>query len=422
MNRRATPKLSAFVAVTASAMFCGLLLGQVEVTIVGVPFVTALALGLARGKAPELEVTFGLSEEQCLEDDPVEAKITLQADGPVGVEVGLVIPPGFEAAAGGTTHTLQLEEFRQRTLPIPLKAKRWGAHPIGLVAVRAYDPGRLICYEHVYDRCVLAKVHPRFERLRRSVTPWETQVFSGDYVSGAAGDGIEFATVRPFVPGDSAKKVNWRVSTRRSTLHVNRAHPERNSDIVLWLDTFDDAGRPGKSSLDRTVLAATAIARHHLHHNDRVGLISFGGYLRWLTAASGRAHFYRVVDFVLDVEATFSYAWKNISSVPRRTLPPLATVVALTPLIDERALHTLTDLRLRGWPVVVIDTLDEVGIAPGTTSENRLAHRLWKLQRRMTKFELSSAGIQVVELDAAGALGAALARLHRGRRRRRAVT
>ena len=72
------------------------------------------------------------------------------------------------------------------------------------------------------------------------LAPLETQVFVGNQVSRARGDGIEFADIREWAPGDRVRSINWRASARRGELWVNQQHPERNTDVVLFLDTFTD--------------------------------------------------------------------------------------------------------------------------------------------------------------------------------------
>ena len=54
-------------------------------------------------------------------------------------------------------------------------------------------------------------------------------------------DGLEFADTRAFVPGDRLRSVNWRASARRGELIVNERHPDRNADVVLFLDSFAEA-------------------------------------------------------------------------------------------------------------------------------------------------------------------------------------
>ena len=71
--------------------------------------------------------------------------------------------------------------------------------------------------------------------------------------------------------------------------------------------------------------------------------------LNWLLPATGPRQLYRIVDAMLDTQIILSYAWQDLVVVPRRTLPPQALVVALTPLLDDRAATALLDLRARGF-------------------------------------------------------------------------
>ena len=97
-------------------------------------------------------------------------------------------------------------------------------------------------------------------------------------------------------------------------------HPERNTDVVIFLDTFVEARREDAGTLDLAVRAAATLAERYLAHRDRVGLVVFGGILNWLTPATGIVQRYRIVDALLDAEILLSYAWKDIDVVPRRTL------------------------------------------------------------------------------------------------------
>ena len=56
------------------------------------------------------------------------------------------------------------------------------------------------------------RAFPREQRLRELVAPLRTQPFLGAHVARARGDGIEFADIRPFAPGDRVRQVNWRAT------------------------------------------------------------------------------------------------------------------------------------------------------------------------------------------------------------------
>ena len=193
-------------------------------------------------------------------------------------------------------------------------------------------------------------------------------MFIGNQVSRTKGDGIEFADVREWEPGDRVRRVNWRASARRGGLWVNDQHPERNTDVVLFLDTFADVHSGRRGTLDLTVRAATSLAHRYLQRKDRVGLVSFSGFLTWLLPASGTHQLYTIVDSLLQMDVVLSFATKGVDVLPPRTLPPKALVLALTPLLDPRSAAALLDLRARGYDLVVIEVSPVPFIEPGEAS------------------------------------------------------
>ena len=417
MTRAATPRLAGSLAAVAAAWTVAVVTGRLEVLMLGVPFALSIAWSAVKELEVPGEVATTLDTDRCLEGERVEARIVVTSTRRAGdVLVGLTLPRGFHAPEGPVrSGAVGPDEDLEAT--VAFTAGRWGVHPVGPVAVRSYSPGRLFYGERVGEGSEELRVYPAFQETRTAVVPSRLQVFTGNYVSRAAGEGIEFAEVRGFVPGDQIRRVNWRVSSRRQELSVNVAHQERNADVVILIDTFARLGPAGRTSLDLSVTAAAALALHYLEHRDRVGLVTFGGMLHWLTVSAGQRQLYRIVDYLLRVNVSVSYAWKDIDTLPHRTLPPQALVVACTPLVDRRVLRAIADLDARGFPVVVIDTLAEHEVLPGRDPEEELAHRVWRLEREATRFELASRGIGVVSWTGVGDLEAALVGLPRRPRR-----
>ena len=241
------------------------------------------------------------------------------------------------------------------------------------------------------------RAYPRPEALPHLLRPAETQLFSGDELSRRKGEGIEFADLRPFAFGDRMRRVNWRVSARRGDLWVNEQHPERNADVVVFLDSFAEARRGAHGTIEPAVRAASALTERYLRRRDRVGLVSFGGTLRWLLPGTGATQLYRIIDALLDTRILLSYAWKSIDIVPVRTLPPQALVIAITPLLDERAVGALLDLRARGFDLAVVEVSPLPFVDPGRGRSRDVAYRLWKLQRDALRAEYAAAGVPVAE-------------------------
>jgi uncharacterized protein (DUF58 family) len=414
MTPHYTPKLTRYVGLAGFLLLLGIFTGLTEMIVMAVPVMMSLALGLALSREPGLRAHLTCDTERCLEDESISFRVELESRAE-GVELtfGVPLPEPFEVVEGTARHTVFMDREASRTESLRALATRWGVYDVGRLALRAHRPGRYVVYEEVRSAGIDLKVFPGAERILRGVIPPMTQVYSGNYVSRAAGEGIEFAVVRPFTYGDDLRHVNWRVTSRRQALHVNRFHIERNADVVMFLDTFTDVRTGDLSTLDLSVRGAASLAWRYLSRKDRVGLVGFGGMVTWLKVASGQMQVYRIVDHLLRTRPAESFAWKAIEFLPRGTLPPHALVVAFSPLVDRRTIRALHDLRERGFALVVIDVLDENEVPAEPSAEGRLAHRVWKLERRALRFELSARGIPVVRWTEGSSLEAALSELPR---------
>jgi len=397
MTRLASPRLTGYAALAALALVAGLAAGRVELVALATPFALAAVLGAAAGREPELSATLAVDQERALEDETVG--LTLELSSPTGaarVDVLALLPDELTPARPNPL-ALRLAAGETRTLELPLRCDRWGAFSLGPVLVRARDALGCHAWETRLAGSVPLRVYPSVETLHALLPPFETQVYVGNQVSRARGEGIEFADVRPWTPGDRIRRINWRATARRGELWVNDQHPERNTDIVLFLDTFAEVQRDGRSTLDMAVRAATSLAHRYLSRKDRVGVVSFGGFLSWLLPASGTRQLYKIVDSLIQMDVVLSFAAKGVDFLPPRSLPPKALVIALTPLLDARSASAILDLRARGFDLVVVEVSPVPFVDPGKGELADLSYRLWRLSRESLRARYERAGVPVVE-------------------------
>jgi uncharacterized protein (DUF58 family) len=401
VTRTASPKLAAYAALGGLGLLGALVTGRPELAAIALPFLAVLGAALVLAADPELSVETALERDRLLEGDDVGVEIHLGAERAVqSAEVLLVVPPALALVEGRNPVATYASARRPATFDLRLRPERWGVFDLGNVHLRARDLfGIFVWTSHV--RCqapdMSLRVYPRPEALPSLLRPAETQLFSGDELSRRKGEGIEFADQRPFAFGDQVRRINWRASARRGELWVNEQHPERNADVVVFLDSFAEARQGAHGTIEPAVRAAAALVERYLRRRDRVGFVSFGGTLRWLVPGTGATQLYRIVDALLDTRILLSYAWKSIDVVPVRTLPPQALVIAVTPLLDERAVGALLDLRARGFDLAVVEVSPLPFVAPGRGRARRLAHRLWQLQREALRAEYHAAGVPVAE-------------------------
>jgi uncharacterized protein (DUF58 family) len=388
-------RLPAYAALAAAGLVAGLALGRVEPVALAAPFLLAIVAGMAV-REPEVSVGVSFDRDRVIEGGEVTAAVELSSEHGVDrLELFVPVPPEL-GPEGEPARAVRLRAGKEQTVELPLRCGRWGAFSIGRVLFRARDTLGLRSWEGVAGEPQPLRVFPREETLRSLVQPLETQVFAGNQVSRARGEGIEFADLREWQPGDRLKRVNWRATALRRSLWVNEQNPERNTDVVLFLDTFAEVRAEGRSTNDQVVRAAATLARIYLERKDRVGLVGFGGFLSWLVPTSGTRQLYAIVEALLTSQVVHSFALRGVDVLPPRTLPPKALVLAITPLLDNRTAAALLDLRARGYDLIVVEVspLELVATDPGSPLE--LAHRLWRLSREALRWRYEQVGVPVV--------------------------
>jgi ATPase family associated with various cellular activities (AAA) len=128
--------------------------------------------------------------------------------------------------------------------------------------------------------------------------------------------------------------------------------------------------------------------------------------------AHGDRQFYQIAELLLQARYD-SWVTPDLDRIPRTALPPGTLVVALSPLLDPRGLAALTDLRRRGFPLIVVDTLRDEPPAGPRPAGAGLALRLWRVDRAATRSALRGLGVPVLRWDAGAELDSVLAPLRR---------
>jgi uncharacterized protein (DUF58 family) len=398
VTRTASPRLRGYAGLAAIGLLLGIALGRPELVALGAPFALFLGVALAASRPPAIRVGLTLGSDAAVEGREVEAELELASeDGVERIDVAVTLPAGVVADGLPPPAALHLSRGDSQQFGFLLRGRRWGAYRIGEAVVRAYDRFGLFAYDARLEGSAPLRVYPRPEWVRKLLRALETQPFSGNEVARTKGEGIEFADIRPFVFGDRVRRINWRASAKRQELYVSESHPERNTDVVIFLDAFVDVGTEEGGTLEQAVRAAATLAGAYLRRRNRVGLVSFSGIVHWLTPAMGERQLYRIVETLLETSVVASYVWRGIDHVPVRTLPPKALVVALTPLLDERSVGALFDLRARGFDLVVVEVSPLPFVAAGGGAVEELGHRLWKLSRDALRFRYQRLGVAVVE-------------------------
>ncbi len=194
------------------------------------------------------------------------------------------------------------------------------------------------------------KVFPDFSKLlghtltatdRRSPT-------AGAIRKRRRGEGTDFRQLREYRPGDSLRSIDWKATARLQKPISREYQEERDQQVVFLLDTGrrmlaqDDA----TNHFDHALNAVLTLSFMAQKQGDAVGLMTFGGEIRWVSPHKGRIGLDRLLACVYDLQA--------------QEIAPDYTLAASA---------LLTRLRKRAFVVMITNLRDEDDLAMRTACE-----------------------------------------------------
>ena len=198
-------------------------------------------------------------------------------------------------------------------------------------------------------------------------------LFSGEYRSVFKGQGMEFAEVREYTPGDEVRAIDWNVTARMNRPFVKRYVEERELTIVLALDISgsEHFGTVERFKSDMMTEFAAVIALAAVRNNDRIGLIFLTDRVEHVVPPrKGKRHVLRIVRDLLAFEPKGTRTdLRPALEYMQRTLRQHTVIFLVSDFQAEGYEHTLKVLRRRHDVVAVTlndpaeNTLPNLGLA-----------------------------------------------------------
>jgi uncharacterized protein (DUF58 family) len=182
-------------------------------------------------------------------------------------------------------------------------------------------------------------------------------LFAGEYRSVFKGQGMEFAEVREYMPGDEVRSIDWNVTARMRRPFVKRYIEERELTVILAVDVSGSerfgTKRRFKSELASELAAVIAMAA--IRNNDRVGTLMFTDKVEHVVPPrKGRRHALRVIRDLLAFEpAGRGTDMATATDYLIKMLHHKAVIFLVSDFMDEKIEHPLKLLAQRHDVVAV---------------------------------------------------------------------
>lgn len=331
---------------------------------------------------PEIRVHGEPDAQRCFESEQAHLRVWISGEEQ-GLSAARLTVPDVEGME------LEIADAGQAKT-VAATAQRWGRYRIA-ARVEVIARGGLLTGTGVVDAAEVI-VFPLTPPQATPIPQIELLDRLGAHLTRHVGPGVEYADIRPYVPGDQLRAVNWPVSARRGQLHVTERLTDRAADVVVLIDGYRQPAGPATVATERVVRGAAQVVQTALRHGDRAGIVALGGNRpRWLGADIGQRQFYRVLDTVLGAGDRFERTTGTLA--PRAAVPAGAIVIAFSTLLDTEFALALIDLRRRGHVVLAVDILDS---SPFEDDQDPLVDRMWALQRSAMYRDMATVGVDIV--------------------------
>ncbi|GAB3813541.1 DUF58 domain-containing protein [Tessaracoccus terricola] len=378
MQFHATPALVRSQVCALVLGVLALLFGRPDLLVLAVPFLVHVGWALLARPRDGAEPSARPRHVVVPEGDSVRVS--------VGTAPGLLAAvqwPQLESADWDPATGTLLDAPGDGVLAFGFEPERWGRYEVPPALVQTTDPSGSWAANATTDGLTVT-VRPAAATLDGGSGVAHPIGMVGSHRSRERGDGSDLAEVREFRPGDRLRRINWRVTSRRGAVHVNAMLTERDTDVLVVVDTLYDitpADRHAATSLDLTVRAVAAISQHYVGFGDRVAVHDLGSRIGPVRSGTGPRQARMVRDVLARARRT-GRDWSRVHQVPSITSGTL--VFFCSPLLEREVQDELVRLRRLGAEVIGVDTLpDGIGAFEDIASfdKDSMLGEAWLLRR-----------------------------------------
>jgi uncharacterized protein (DUF58 family) len=239
-------------------------------------------------------------------------------------------------------------------------------------------------------------------QLRRlPLEPRVTLHAPGPLSASLAGSGTDFFGIREYRPGDSLRRVNWRLAARHpGARFTNEYEREEIADFGLILDarklTHTEAME--RALFESSVRATAWLSEIFLKEGNRVAFLTFGGSMTFLFPGYGKKQLNLILRNLASAPQGTNLSLRYLEYFTARLFPSRSILIVLSPL-GVNDFETYARLRGSGYEVLLIspDPVNTCRQMLPVTQVNDWAARAARIERRVQLQRLMKLGVKVID-------------------------
>ena len=398
-----TRKAAIILTSGISLILIGMMISNFQLMIIGLTFVSFLAInGWVEGHS-DLEINREVSAVNVYKGDDINVILTITNKSyrrTQQLEVFDNVPHEMKMRKGINLMRMNLGPGQSATIRYTVRCPLRGHYTIGPTSIRYRNAFNLFVSEtSIGDRSditVFPQVRDVEEALIRSDVP---KMYTGATTLKTPGQGMEFYALREYFPGDSFRSINWKAFARTGDLMVNEKTRDAVTDVFIILDTRDVAriGTVLKNPLEMGTVAAASIANYFIKRRDSVSLVTYGERMDFLPPETGDKQHYKVLSQLAAVESKGSMPLQAVTNALSPRISRGSPVFIISSLEgDGTTLSAIRNLSGKGHEVIVLSP-SSIDLERLVSRIPRMAYEVLKLERQNRLTAISGYGAKVID-------------------------
>ena len=403
-----TRKAALMLTSGISLILIGMMISNFQLMIAGLTFISFLAInGWVSGHS-DLEITRTINGTETTmanvyKGDDVIVELTISNNSyrrTQQLEVFDNVPHEMKMRQGINQMRMNLGPGQSARIKYRVRCPLRGHYTLGPVSVRYRNVFNLFANESkVQDRTditVFPQVREIEEALLRSDVP---KMYTGATTLKTPGPGMEFYSLREYLPGDAFRSINWKAFARTGELMVNEKTRDAVTDVFIILDTRDVSriGTVLKNPLEMGTIAAASVSNYFIRRRDSVALVTYGDRMDYLPPETGDNQGYKVLSNLAAVRAKGSMPLQAVTNAMSSRMSRGSPVFIISSLEgDGTTLPAIRNLAGRGHEVIVLSP-SSIDLERLISRIPRMSYEVLKLERQNRLTAISGYGAKVID-------------------------
>lgn len=173
-------------------------------------------------------------------------------------------------------------------------------------------------------------------------------------------DYSSISDIRKYYPGDSFKKIHWKLSARKGSLYVKNYETSGSAEAYIFLNFFkNDFSDIYRADLEeKAVECASSIIFYMLAKNINTGLYTNGRKISYIRGRDVQ-EFKKFMEEFITVKSDGSIPMVELLESRARLMPKGSSIILITPSLNNRMMQKIVQLNEADFDVILVYIMQE---------------------------------------------------------------